>query len=117
MQNFFELTDTKLDIVIKLIINSVDQPVQVHINNKMFKPVELDQSYTICTTVSLLDPIRIQVQPRGAYVISAEFDSWQARPHWGTETDQGWCFSTENQPFYQWKHHATGQGWLLKPQL
>jgi hypothetical protein len=67
------------------------------------------------TQLPLLEPIAVQVDHQGAYVSSLIIDNWQARPQWGQELQGRWQFDTELQPFYQWHHVITGQGWLLQP--
>ena len=39
-------------------------------------------------------------------------DGFQIEDWHGEVTDHGWRFDTRV-PFYQWKHHATAQGWLF----
>ena len=60
------------------------------------------------TTAPLLDPLRIEID--GGYE-TVEVDDFKIEEHHGTMIDGVWVFQCDN--FYQWKHHATDQGWLF----
>lgn len=89
--------------------------VEVIVNNQCVYSNEMKHSTTFDYSVPLLTPIEISIFHSGIDVVGLEFDRWQARPTWGQDVMGMWRFSTDQLPFYQWKHHATAQGWLLMP--
>ena len=113
MKNFSELLATNFSIYITCLVESenLDQ-VTVLVNDRQLSSC----GQRFCCKIDLLDPIDIKVLHAGAYVKSLKFDGWECRPQYGEETPGLWKFSTNGLAFYQWQHHATGQGWLLNPQ-
>lgn len=115
MKNFYELLATELTISLDMLIAGHDNNIEITINNHSHCAHQTAQGLAVWAALPLLEPIDICVYHRAAHVSSLLFDGWQARPHWGQQYFDHWQFSTNNQPFYLWKHHATGQGWLLSP--
>lgn len=118
MKNFSDLLATQPDIDIEISITVLEsQQVIIVVNGQ-----EVYNQWTVndavwSGSVPLPEPLTIQVSHKSAYVVSLLIDGWQARPHWGSDSHGLWKFDTESLPFYQWHHTATGQGWLLIPQL
>jgi hypothetical protein len=118
MKTFLELLDTQFDIIIEIKIKlSKQQQIRLAVNDKVEVDNMFDQSFSWQGSIDLISPVSIIIDHHDAYVESLEFDGWQARPQWGIELPHQWVFNTSGLSFYQWKHSATGQGWLLKPQL
>lgn len=115
MKNFYELLATDLAIALELLITVHSGNVEIVINNQPQLAQQTANGVMVCVALPLLQPIDVSVHHQGAYVNSLLLDGWQARPHWGTEYSNMWQFTTNGQPFYRWKHQATGQGWLLSP--
>lgn len=116
MKNFSELLATEFYIDIELTAEpKTSDAVSVWLNGVCVYSESVTEPVTFRTAVPLLAPLEIQVQ--GAYVSSLQFDGWESRPEHGQELPSEWQFSTQGLPFYQWQHHATGQGWLLQPQM
>lgn len=120
MKNFSELlatqTETYIDIEISVVLCEL-QAVLISVNGCSVLNCWSNTGTKWKGQVPLTSPIDIAVTHQSAYVDSLLIDGWQARPQWGTENPGLWQFSTQGQPFYQWQHHATGQGWLLIPHL
>lgn len=115
MKNFLELLATDFSIDIELVAEPRSAELSVWLNGDCIYSQSAVQTVKLKTNVPLLRPLEIRV--RGAYVSSLKFDGWESRPEHGQELPGEWQFSTQGLPFYQWQHHATGQGWLLKPQM
>jgi hypothetical protein len=117
MKNFSDLLATNFVIRIDLVLDARSSgPVQVVINTDIIYDDTMTSLINLHHTVDLLEPIDITISHRGAYLKSLQFDGWEARPQHAQEIDGVWRFQTSI-PFYQWKHHATSQGWLLTPQV
>lgn len=117
MKTFLDLLATNFGIDIVMTVRPTQvSPVQVSINGKNIYDYEMNRATTFSYTVPLLTPVEIQVLHQGAVVDSLQFDGWEARPEHGSEHEGMWKFTTDGLAFYQWKHHATAQGWLLTPQ-
>jgi hypothetical protein len=117
MKNFSDLLATNFVIRIDLGLDAQSSgPVQVVINTDIIYDDVMTGSIDLHHTVDLLEPIDITIRHQGAYLKSLQFDGWEARPHHAQEINGAWRFQTAI-PFYQWKHHATAQGWLLIPQI
>jgi hypothetical protein len=116
MKNFSELLATNLAVDIDLTVVPVAPgPVEVVINGKCVYHGVMQRSTKFHYPVPVLEPIEITVFHSGATVTSLCFDGWESRPQHGSDAMGVWRFTSDSIPFYQWKHHATGQGWLLKP--
>ena len=115
MKNFSDLLATNFVIGIDLVLDAPRSgPVQVVINSDIIYDDTMTNVTTLHHEVDLLAPIDITIRHQGAYLKSLQFDGWEARPQHAQEIDGVWQFQTQI-PFYQWKHHATAQGWLLQP--
>ena len=115
MKNFSELLATNFAIDICLVVvPKSTSAVKVIINDQCIYDNIMKQATSFRYSVPLLEPIKVLVYRRDAYVESLTFDGWESRPEYGTEDLDAWSLET-NVPFYQWKHWATGQGWLLTP--
>jgi hypothetical protein len=145
MQNFYELTDIdpKITIVIKLrsLTNNGVPRASVRINNVSLFDNDLAESVAITHQIDLLSKFELVVSMSGkqynaeretAVIIdSVTIDDFNIVPQWtnlieyrnernlpGATSYLGfngdWILNID-QPFYQWRHHVTGQGWLLEP--
>ena len=116
MKNFLDLLATNYTINILLTVENV-RPcnVKICINGLILFNAYSDSDIFIEHKIPLLEPVDIEVHHNGAYVKSLTFDSWESRPQHGMENPGLWKFSTQGLVFYRWKHHSTGQGWLLEP--
>lgn len=116
MKTFLDLLATNLAVDIDMAVEP-RQPgmVEIVVNGKCIYNNEMKHSTSFHYPVPLLTPIEISIFHHGVDVVSLEFDGWQARPQWGQDSMGVWRFSTDQLAFYQWKHHATAQGWLLMP--
>lgn len=113
MKTFLDLLATNLSVHVDLLVESADPClVTICVNDQQLRSNDLQFAFKI----AVLTPIDIRVHHTGAYVKSLKFDGWECRPQYGQETPGLWKFNTNGLPFYQWQHHATGQGWLLNPQ-
>jgi len=56
----------------------------------------------------LCDPVYIEIND--GYKLTL-IDDFEIKDWMGKVIDGGWVFQCDN--FYQWKHHATDQGWLF----
>lgn len=118
MKNFLDLLDTDFSIDIEIEIEpQVSGMIHVWLDNVCIYSRNLDRPVKLSTSTPALKPIEIRVEHSGAYVRSLKFDGWESRPAYGTEQPNEWHFSTDGLPFYRWQHCATGQGWLLAPQM
>lgn len=118
MKKFLELLGTPDNIVIDLQVEvAKPQQIVLSINRICLIDQFVTQALTWQGSINLLEPFLLTIDHDSAYVKSLKFDGWEARPQWGTETPKQWQFDTNGAIFYNWKHAATGQGWLLLPQL
>lgn len=115
MKNFYELLATDLRIALHMLITAHTDTVHVVINDQPQAAQQTANGLEVSLQLPLLQPIDICVYRQTADIGSLTLDGWQVRPHWGTEYSNMWQFTTNGQPFYRWKHQATGQGWLLSP--
>jgi hypothetical protein len=141
MSKFLDLlaTETTLDIVLRL--QPLGNPqVVVNINGTILHYGHLEMPVTLQHSVPLLDPLTVSISlydkvygnnETAVIVEQFDIDNFAVVPAW-TQTatyhndhdyndptnylgfNGTWELST-NCPFYQWKHHITGQGWLLTP--
>lgn len=114
MKNFLELLATNFGIDISMTIVPGQGDVEVWINGQQIYDHAMVKTTVLKYQIPILQPVEIQVLHTGAYVESLTFDGWESRPQHGQELLGCWQLTT-TVPFYQWKHQATGQGWLLEP--
>lgn len=115
MNNFLDLQDIDPVISVTMSLTSSQGTASVIVNgNVIFQGTVIDNVELACD-IPLLDNVSIKVSHTNVYLESLQFDGWEARPQYGWEIDKVFVFETE-QPFYQWLHVTTGQGWLLEPQ-
>lgn len=145
MKNFLELLATNLSIDIELVVRPVidnSAPyVEVVVDGKQIYSHAMVKSTVFRVSTLLLNPLDISITMSGkqysakqetAVVIeSLKVDGFDLVPRYLDQVtyahDQGqgpagayigyngsWRLK-HNIPFYQWKHTATGQGWLLTP--
>jgi hypothetical protein len=116
MSKFFDLQATDFSIKITMTIEPLSAgSVQIWLNQQCIHDSDTNQILEVSTNSPLLKPIEIIVKHQGSYVSSLKLDDWEARPQHGEEQLGAWKFNTGGMAFYVWKHHATGQGWLLEP--
>jgi hypothetical protein len=116
MKNFLDLLATNFSVNIDVIVAPVTLgSVEVIINNNCIYNDIMQRTTDFHYSVPLLEPIEITVFHTGTTVPSLKFDGWESRPIHGQDTMGVWRFTTNGLPFYQWRHHATAQGWLLEP--
>ncbi len=145
MKNFLELLATNLSIDIELVLRPVIDNgaphVEVVIDGKQIYSHVMLKSTVFRVSTLLLNPVDISITMSGkqycakqetAVVIeSLKVDGFDLVPRYLDQVqyahDQGqgpagayigfnghWQLKHKI-PFYQWKHTATGQGWLLTP--
>ena len=115
MKNFSELLATNFSINIDMLVvpRNIGN-VEIWINSRQIYNHPMQKATQISYQIPILQPVEIRVLHSGAYVESCCFDGWESRPAHGEELPGCWQFVI-GVPFYQWKHHATAQGWLLEP--
>lgn len=115
MNNYLDLLGTDLSICIEMVLESVNGHAEATVNNCVVYSGPVTGSVNITHSVPLLDPVHIKVQHDGVYLSSLKLDGWEARPQHAQEVNGEFTLDTKI-AFYQWQHHVTAQGWLLKPQ-
>ena len=116
MKNILDLLATNFSVNIDAIVAPVALgSVEVIINNNCIYNGIMQRNTDFHYSVPLLEPIEITVFHEGVNVLSLCFDGWDIRPVHGQDSVGVWRFTTDGLPFYQWRHHATAQGWLLTP--
>ena len=141
MNNFSDLLDIKPKLTIRLQLAPVHAPqVAVRINQQCVWQGLLDKPWTYECSYNLTEPLQVtvelldknyQVDNTSAVVVEQlSIDQFDLVPNWTHLIDYqndhdyqdptnyvgfngSWCL-TIDQPFYQWLHQVTGQGWLLK---
>lgn len=145
MKNFLDLLDTNPDIgvAIKLsvIVDNGFPGVSIRVNRDVVEYLQLKESVDHKFNVALNDNIEIEIsmidkqysldRETAIVIESVSIDGFEIVPAW-THLSQyhserglqgptsylgingSWKLSV-NRPFYQWRHHVTGQGWLLEP--
>ena len=145
MKNFSELLDTDLNLEVKIGVRNISHNghpgCRIWINKTLLWHGVLDGATTVQAFVPLLDDISVQIEMHGKQyhseretaVIIDTFDvdhidvSKHVQDIIVYDNDQ----LVDNQslylgfngvwrtdipgPFYQWWHHVSGQGWLLRP--
>lgn len=145
MHNFSDLLATKLTIGLTIRLQSVTENGRpdccVEINGKVFYAEPLDGSKQIVTAVGLTEKICIaisihnkrydQFKETAVIIQDLLIDDFNIVPNWTQlahyHNDHGhneptsylgfngiWTLDIP-QPFYQYRHRITGQGWLLEP--
>lgn len=145
MHNFLETLDTNQSLPIKVVVSSITgngiPEVSVIVNQQTLFSGPLEDTVTLTTNVSLLDSIELSVTMQGkkysanqetaVTVDSFTVDNVELIPthqlHVDYQNDQGqnvkshylgfngiWSFCID-EPFYNWLHRATWQGWILQP--
>ena len=142
MKNFSDLlaTDLKLDLVMS--VAPVGMPdVEISINQNLMHQGLLQDTFTVDQQLPLRPGLIISVRlknkiygsgPDTAVVLKQiSIDGFDIIPAWtqlaeyvndhdNTDPTSYLGFNGEwkleiPEPFYQWRHHITGQGWLLRP--
>jgi hypothetical protein len=114
MNNYLDLLDTELSINIEMVLESANAHAEVSVNNCVVYAGSVMGTVNITHSIALLEPVRIEVRHSGVYLSSLKLDGWEARPQHAWEVNGVFTLDTKI-AFYQWKHHATAQGWLLTP--
>jgi hypothetical protein len=145
MNNFSDLLDTKqqLNLTIKLgvIIDNGCPGVSLRVNNDVIEYLHLSSAVDHRFELSIADPIEIEIsmtnkeysehQETAVLIESINIDGFEIVPQWTHLAEyrserglqgptsylgiNGSWKLTIDRPFYQWRHHVTGQGWLLEP--
>lgn len=143
MKNFLELlaTDLRLDFKLELEPFHSALDVAVWINGQLVYDDVLTKEFDYSAQLNLSDPIDLRICVQGkdyskdnqsaVLIKSIRIDDFDISPNWTqlavynndhnyTEPTTHLGFNGEWQynipePFYQWKHKITGQGWLLTP--
>lgn len=145
MKNFSDLPDTDPDITVTLkvsVISDNGSPgALIRVNQDVIEYLQLTHSVEHCFDVALNEPIEIEIalidkqysQDRETAILidSISIDGFEIVPAWTHlaeyQSERGpqgptsylgingsWKLKIDR-PFYQWRHHITGQGWLLEP--
>jgi hypothetical protein len=145
MKNFSDLlvTDPVIAVAIRLSVigNNGFPGASIRVNQDVVEYLQLKKSVDRKFNVPLNDNIEIEIamidkqysQDRETAIVieSVNIDGFEIVPGWTHlavyDSERGlqgptsylgingsWKLSV-NRPFYQWRHHVTGQGWLLEP--
>lgn len=145
MNNFLDLLDTDCQITVTLklrVIHDNGYPgVSVRVNDNVIEYLQLTGSVEHQFDIPLLDPIEIEISIKdkqyseiketAVLIDSINIDGFEIVPQWTHLAEyhserglqgptsylgiNGSWKLTIDRPFYQWRHHITGQGWLLEP--
>jgi hypothetical protein len=143
MKNFSELlaTDLQLEFELKLEPHHSPLSVRVWLNNNLIYNSLLEKSFTYAARLNLLDPIDLKISVLGkdynldnqsaVLIKTFKIDDFEILLNWTQlavyDNDHNYTDPTTHlgfngswqylipEPFYQWKHKITGQGWLLTP--
>jgi len=127
MKNFYEATDIKSNLKLKLILelNAIGIcPCQITINNHLEIYGGLVGNTIIIKELPLTDPIRIKIDidrihPQAIEILRLAIDDHEILPiyqHIATPPTNyldftgSWMLEIPN--FYAWHHKITGQGWI-----
>ena len=142
MKNFSDLLATDLQLDLSMRVEPVGVPdIEIRINQQLVYQGQLLDTFTIARQLPLLDGLLISVKLKNkiygsksdtAIVLNQiSIDGFNIVPAW-TQLAQyvndhdnhdptsyigfngEWKLEIP-QPFYQWRHQVTGQGWLLHP--
>ena len=145
MKNFLEMLDInpELDIIIKLraVTENGYPSVLVEVNDRSVLHDSLLGTVEHKFAMPLLEPIQIKIsmsnkeyhkhKETAVILESVRIDDFEIIPNWTHLTrydnergidrpvsylgyNGSWVLNI-TEPFYQWHHHVTGQGWLLEP--
>lgn len=145
MKTFYDLLDTDTTLSIEIGIHSITDngapDAWISVNGKRTDYNNLEKPVEFSITVDLLEPLLIEIGMSGkqydseketaVIVDTINIDGFEIVPNWihlathhnergfnGPTNYLGfngtWRLVTQ-EPFYQWRHHATSQGWLLMP--
>jgi hypothetical protein len=145
MKNFSDLLDTdhqiKLIVKLKVVCDNGYPGVTVRVNNDVIEYLQLTDSVEHCFDIPILDSIQVEIamqdkqysetKETAVIIESLSIDGFEIIHQWthlaeyhSEQGSQGptsylgingsWKLNID-QPFYRWRHHITGQGWLLEP--
>lgn len=145
MKTFLDLlaTDPKIDFSIALepVAHNGVPVFWIMINGRVIAEGALEHSIKTHCNLNLLDPIRLEIgmkhkqycvdKETAVILRSVSIDGFEIVPNWTHlavyENDHNnrlptsylgfngtWTLDIA-EPFYRWRHHVTGQGWLLEP--
>lgn len=147
MKNFSDLPDTDptISVIIQLsVITDNGCPgAKVRVNQDVIEYLQLTQSVQHQFDVALREPLQIEIalidkqydqdRETAIKIDSVSIDGFELVPAWTHlavyDTERGLQGPTSylgingswrldiTRPFYQWRHHITGQGWLLEPSV
>lgn len=115
MKNFSDLLATELGLEVRVVVTPTSDTGDccIKIGSKTVAPKGLTQQTRIKFQLPLLEAIDITVSG-SVELVSLEIDRHHMWPKFcWRENETVRC--RLDQPFYQWLHTVTGQGWLLVP--
>lgn len=143
MKNFSELLATDFELEFELELEPYHSPltVQVWLNNNLIYNNLLKKSFAYAARLNLLGPIDLKISVKdkdynldnqsAVLIKTFKIDDFEILPNWTQlavyDNDHNYVDPTTHlgfngqwqylisEPFYQWKHKITGQGWLLTP--
>jgi hypothetical protein len=144
MKNFLDLQATDLDIRVSVhalpVLDGGAPWLSLSINDRCCFNDWLEQPITVTSFVPLLEPIDISItmkhkvystEETAVKINSLQIDQFEVVPRWthlaSYHNDHDVQSPTSYlgfngtwrlqipEPFYQWRHRVTGQGWLLAP--
>lgn len=145
MKNFSELLDTDTSLKVRITISPIADngypTAWIKINNQVLFSSQLKTDVTVDMDLPLLEPMRIeigmadkcygQLLETAVVIKSVRIDDFEVIPNWTNLSEyinersinrpvsylgyNGTWILDITEPFYQWRHRVTGQGWLLKP--
>ena len=131
----------EIELVVDCIIDNGIPDLKISINNQEFYNKKINQKITVSTKIPLLEPLNIQikldnkryseVKETAVIIKSLSIDGHEMVGSYDSMVDYAndrnvnyrgfylgfngvWTF-TIDEPFYRWRHGASGQGWLLEP--
>lgn len=115
MKNFSDLLATELSLSVALVVVPTHKTsnCSVRIAHRTISPQDLTQSSRIRFQIPLLELIDIELSG-DVELESLKIDGYEMWPKYCWQ-DQSTVKCRLDQPFYQWLHEVTGQGWLLVP--
>ncbi len=145
MNNFSDLPDTDPTVAVVVKLSAISDNgypgAMLRVNQDVIEYLQLKESVEHVFDVPLNDTIEIEIalidkqysqEKETAIVIdSVTLDGFEIVPGWthlatydserGPQGPTAYLGINGNwklvidRPFYQWRHHVTGQGWLLEP--
>jgi len=135
--NLLDIADKTISVRISLCPVSCEKlpHLGVSVNDNIIFNAEIAKQKTLKTSIQLLEPVHIEIISKNnnaAVIKSIRIDDFEIIPKYIHYSDyvgsDGTAFGpTEylgvsgkwelnvDKPFYNWKHEATGMGWLLTP--